>query len=118
MTDAVFAKAIPILASLDLVRTLAFYQAKLGFTVHQFESASYGIAVRGATELHFWACGDRKISENTSCYLRVSDIKAIHSELKEKLPDMGDIVHTDWGMDELYVIDPDGNLLKFGQDRA
>ena len=28
---------------------------------------------------------------------------------------MGEIVETPWGMDELYVRDPSGNLVKFGQ---
>ena len=28
------------------------------------------------------------------------------------------VVRTAWGMDELCVIDPDGNLLKFGQESS
>jgi len=116
--SASFGKSIPVLASLDMARTLSFYRNVLGFTVSHFENAGYGIAVRGDTEIHFWACADRNIAENTSCYLRVPDIRAVHRELSATLPDLGDIVHTDWGMDELYVIDPDGNLIKFGQERG
>jgi catechol 2,3-dioxygenase-like lactoylglutathione lyase family enzyme len=118
MSDASFGKSIPVLASLNLPQTLMFYQDVLGFQVHYFENASYGVATRAGTELHFWACSDANIAENTSCYLRVADIQAVHAELRSKLPSLGDIVHTDWGMDELYVIDPDGNLLRFGQERA
>ena len=119
MTRATFGKAIPVLASLDMVRTLSFYESVLGFKTHHFQdsSSSYGIAVRDDTELHFWACDDKKIAENTSCYLRVLDVHAVHRELSAKLPTLGNVVRTDWGMDELYVIDPDGNLLKFGQER-
>ncbi|MCA1323057.1 bleomycin resistance protein [Herbaspirillum sp. alder98] len=117
MTPPLFGKAIPVLASLDLPRTLAFYQTALGFEVHHFAEAGYGIAQRDGTELHFWTCADRHIAENTSCYLRVADIRAVHAELSQRIPSLGEVVQTDWGMDELYVIDPDGNLLKFGQER-
>ena len=116
MNSATFGKAIPVLASLDMARTLAFYESVLGFATRNFDG-SYGIAVRGDTEVHFWACDDRSIAENTSCYVRVEDIRAVYREIKEKLPSLRDVVHTEWGMDELYVLDPDGNLLKFGQER-
>lgn len=76
------------------------------------------MAVRGDTELHFWACDDKYIAENTSCYIRVEDIVAVHRELSLKLPSLQTVVRTSWGMDELYVIDPDGNLIKFGQESS
>jgi catechol 2,3-dioxygenase-like lactoylglutathione lyase family enzyme len=116
MVDATFGKAIPVLASLDMARTLSFYESVLGFATRSFGD-SYGIAARGDTEIHFWACDDRHIAENTSCYIRVADVQAVHGEIKDKLPSLRDVVHTEWGMDELYVLDPDGNLLKFGQER-
>jgi hypothetical protein len=28
---------------------------------------------------------------------------------------VGEVVETPWGMDELYVYDPSGSLVKFGQ---
>lgn len=118
MNTPLFGQAIPVLASLDLPRTLAFYESVLGFEVHHFAQAGYGIAQRDGTELHFWKCTERHIAENTSCYLRVSDIDAVHAELRQRIPSLGAVVHTEWGMDELYVVDPDGNLLKFGQQRA
>ena len=116
MSSASFGKAIPVLASLDMERTLEFYGNVLGFRTQHFEGLSYGMAVRGDTELHFWACADRHIAENTSCYIRVEDIAAIHRELSPKLASLQAVVRTAWGMDELYVIDPDGNLIKFGQE--
>ncbi|MBT2301884.1 VOC family protein [Variovorax paradoxus] len=109
---------IPVLASLDLTRTLDFYKSVLGFQTRHFADFSYGMAVRGDTELHFWACDDKHIAENTSCYIRVADIAAVHRELSPKLPSLQDVVRTAWGMDELYVIDPDGNLIKFAQESS
>ena len=116
MTLPSFGKAIPVLASLDMKRTLDFYENVLGFRTHHVEGFSYGMAVRGDTEIHFWACNEKHIAENTSCYLRVEDIAAVHRELSPKLPALQAVARTAWGMDELYVIDPDGNLIKFGQE--
>ena len=118
MTHPNFGQAIPVLASLNMARTLAFYADVLGFTTHHVEGYTYGIAVRGGTELHFWDCADPHIAQNTSCYLRVDDIAAVYQELIQRLPGLQPVAHTAWGMDELYVIDPDGNLIKFGQASA
>lgn len=118
MNHSSLGKAIPVLASLDMARTLDFYATTLGFQTRHFEGSGYGIAVRGATELHFWACGDKYIAENTSCYIRVADIEALYQELRTRLPSLQPVVHTAWGMDELYVFDPDGNLIKFGQESS
>ncbi|OGB13208.1 MAG: glyoxalase [Burkholderiales bacterium RIFCSPLOWO2_12_67_14] len=118
MEHANFGKAIPVLASLNLKRTLDFYKTVLGFQTRQFEEFAYGMAVRGDTELHFWACDDKRIAENTSCYIRVEDIAAVHRELSPRLPSLRDVVRTAWGMDEIHVIDPDGNLIKFGQESS
>ncbi|SDV47457.1 Catechol 2,3-dioxygenase [Chitinasiproducens palmae] len=113
--DTTFGKAVPVLASLDMPRTLAFYRDVLGFQTHSFEDASYGIATRGAVEIHFWRCGDRVIAENTSCYIHVADIESLHAELTTTVADLLPVRRTPWGMAELYVHDPDGNLIKFGQ---
>ena len=110
-----FGKAIPVMASLDIARTLKFFEETLGFKTQHMEDFPYGIAVRGDTEIHFWACDDKYIAENTSCYVRVVDIDALHEELNAKLGTLQGVRKTAWGMAELYVHDPDGNLIKFGQ---
>lgn len=111
-----FVKAIPILASLNIERSLKFFNEVLGFKTKHFEGFSYGMAARGDTEIHFWACDEKHIAENTSCYIRVADINALHAELSAKLPTLQGVTTTAWGMAELYVFDPDGNLIKFGQE--
>jgi catechol 2,3-dioxygenase-like lactoylglutathione lyase family enzyme len=118
MTQPSFGQAIPVLASPDMERTLEFYRNVLGFQTQHFEGYSYGMAVRSGIELHFWACNYRYVSENTSCYIRVRDIAAIYQELSSKLPSLKTVVHTAWGMDELYVTDPDANLIKVGQESS
>ena len=110
---SMFDRAIPVLASLDIVSSLDFFH-KLGFETHNFGDHNYGIAIREHIEIHFWLCTDRYVAENTSCYIRVNDIHALRADFAARTK-VGGVVETPWGMDELYVWDPSGNLVKFGQ---
>lgn len=110
----VLLKAVPLLASTDIARTIDFYRS-LGFKGHYLEDFSYGMAEWGEVELHFWKCEDKRIAESTSCYIRVSDINAVREALIKVLPELQEVKRTAWGTAELYVLDPDGNLLKFGE---
>ena len=110
---SMFDRAIPVLASLEIATSLDFFH-KLGFETHDFGDHNYSIAIREHIEIHFWLCADKHVAENTSCYVRVNDIHALHADLAKRF-DVGEIVETPWGMDELYVIDPSGSLVKFGQ---
>ena len=44
----------------------------------------------------------------------MSDIHALRADFAKRY-DVGGVVETPWGMDELYVFDPSGGLVKFGQ---
>jgi len=111
---AVIQQCIPTLATLDQEETIAFYRDKLGFSLLR-RDPDYLILRRDGFELHFWACDDRLIAENTSCYLRVSDVDALHREIAGRGLDVIPPSLRLWGMKEFYVIDPHGNLLRFGQ---
>ena len=115
MPDAtsMFDHAVPVLASLDIATSLDFFH-KLGFETHDFGDHNYGIAIREHIELHFWLCTDKHVAENTSCYVRVHDIRALRADFAKRI-DVAGVVETSWGMDELYVWDPSGSLVKFGQ---
>ena len=115
MPDAtsMFDHAVPVLASLDIATSLDFFH-KLGFETHVFGDHNYGIAIREHIELHFWLCTDKHVAENTSCYVRVHDIRALRADFAKRI-DVAGVVETSWGMDELYVWDPSGSLVKFGQ---
>ena len=112
---SMFDRAIPVLASLDIAASLDFFN-KLGFETRDFGDHDYGIAIREHIEIHFWACTDKHVVESTSCYVRVNDVRALHADLARRI-DVGKVVETPWGMDELYVWDPSGSLVKFGQVR-
>lgn len=106
---------VPVLASLDLDASIGFYVERLGFAeAARYED--YAIVRRDGCEIHFWACSDRRIAENTSCYVRVADVQALHEELSRNGLQMEPPVVRPWGMKECHVIDLHGNLLKFGQD--
>ena len=108
-----FDRAIPVLASLEIAASLDYFH-KLGFETRDFGDYNYGIATREHIEIHFWLCTDKYIAENTSCYVRVNDIHALRAEFAKSL-DVGEVVETPWGMDELYVYDSGGGVVKFGQ---
>ena len=105
---------VPVLASLDLNQSVAFYTERLGFA-KQLQADDYLIVSRDGAEIHFWLCHERHLAENTSCYVRVADTQLLFDEFTSRgLPVRPPEVRA-WGMKELYVIDPHGNLLKFGE---
>ena len=113
------AKACPLLASANIADSLAWYRDKLGFAV-RLELEEYGIVERDHVELHFWLCKGRHIAENTSAYIRVEGIDDMHQAL-QTASEGGEVTPVSdrpWGMREFYVIDPDGNLLRFGEQVA
>ncbi|XAH22513.1 VOC family protein [Xylophilus sp. GW821-FHT01B05] len=105
---------IPVLASLDLNESAAFYADRLGFAA-RLRTEDYLILAREGCELHFWRCSERHIAENTSCYVR-GDTRALHADFAARGLNVEPPREQPWGMRELYVIDPHGNLLKFGEE--
>lgn len=104
---------VPVLASLDLDESAAFCADRLGF-MPRLRTDDYLIAERDGCELHFWLCTERHIAENTSCYVR-GDTRALHADFAARGLAVDPPREQPWGMRELYVIDPHGNLLKFGE---
>lgn len=112
MTD--LARAIPVLASLDIGQSRLFYTARLGFTaIH--EDAGYLIVRREEMEIHFWRTEDRQFPENTSCYIRGGQVPALYREFRDRgVPRLSDFAVRPWNMKEFHLHDPHGNLLRFG----
>lgn len=114
-----YARAIPLLASLDIAESAAFYRTALGF--HGEELGDYLIMIRDEIELHFWLCAEPHIAENTSCYIRGGQVPSLYEDFqaREELivahkGRLTDFAVRDWNMKEFYIHDPHGNLLKFG----
>ena len=108
------ALTIPILASLDIAESAAFYADRLGFTVG-YQDAGYLIVRRDEMEIHFWKTDDRRFPENTSCYIRGGQVAALHAEFEKRgVERLSPFEVRPWKMKEFFVHDPHGNLLKFG----
>jgi catechol 2,3-dioxygenase-like lactoylglutathione lyase family enzyme len=104
---------VPVLASLNLAETRQFYGDRLGFTT-LLDMDNYLILQRDGCELHFWPCSERHIAENTSCYVR-ADTELLHADFTARGLTLAPPIIQPWGMKEMFVIDPHGNLLKFGE---
>ena len=104
---------VPVLASLNLAETLQFYTRHLGFAP-LLEMDNYLILQRDGCELHFWPCNERHIAENTSCYVR-ANTAVLYADFAARGLQVAPPVTQPWGMKEMVVIDPHGNLLKFGE---
>jgi catechol 2,3-dioxygenase-like lactoylglutathione lyase family enzyme len=109
------ARTIPVLPSPDLAETSTFYTESLGFAATLYEAERYLIVRRREMEIHFWHSEDRKLPEVSSCYIRGSEIVALHAEFRARsIPRISDLTFRPWQMTEFYVWDPHGNLLRFG----
>ena len=111
-----FKTIAPILPSLNLEETKAFYREKLGFEIVA-EFDGYLLTSRDEIGLHFWICDDRKICESSGCYFYVEEIEAIYAELEAQnvIHPNGTLRRTDYGMLEFAVLDCHGNLLRIGE---
>jgi catechol 2,3-dioxygenase-like lactoylglutathione lyase family enzyme len=107
------AMTIPVLASLNIEETRAFYTEKLGFETETY--GDYLIAKRDRMEIHFWLAKDPVLPENTSCYIRGRQIVALYAEYSAQgVERLSDFAVRPWNMKEFHIHDPHGNLLRFG----
>ena len=108
---ATLKRIAPIFPVRDLSVGLAHY-ALLGFTTRMYEGGGYGFASRDGVEIHLGIAGDT--AGRASAYLFVDDA----DELASTWQSAGVAVHppqdTEWGQHEGVVVDPDGNLIRFG----
>jgi len=107
--------AIPKLASLDVERSLTFFE-RLGFErVHT--SREYGVARRDSVSVHFWLCDDPRIPRETGCRITVQGVDELfetYSKLGVIHP-KGHLESKPWGTREFSILDTDGNLVTFNE---
>lgn len=110
-----FVTATPVLASLDIERSVEFFCSRLDFKKIYAEQGSYGIVAGGSVNIHFWACADRRIAEATGCRVGVKGIQTLYSQCvgHEIVHPNAPIAKTPWGNHEFAILDPDGNLITF-----
>ena len=110
-----FVIATPVLASLDIERSVEFFCSKLGFTKIQEEQGAYGIVSSGAVSIHFWACTDRKIAEASGCRVGVRGIERLYAQCVKSgiVHPNAPLVKAPWGSQEFGILDPSGNIVTF-----
>lgn len=110
--------ATPKLPMRSITATQQYYVNQLGFTV----TGNYGnylLVKKDNAELHFFLFEELEPSQNYGqVYIRVQDIDTLYNELK----DAGVAIHPNaplqtrpWGQREFALLDPDNNLLTFGE---
>jgi hypothetical protein len=106
----------PVFAVRDLDVALTHYE-KLGFATRTYHGGGYGYAIRDGIEIHLGVVPsqDQRVS---TAYLFVVDADGLAQEWRSA----GVAVHppqdTEWGRREGAVVDPDGNVIRFGSRLA
>lgn len=109
---------IPKLPMRNLTATKQYYSLQLGFEVTG-EYVDYLIMQKGMVEIHFFAFKELDPRENYGqVYIRTTDIDQVYQELQDNLTQIhpnGHLQDKPWGQREFSLLDPDNNLLTFGQ---
>src|SRR5437870_4732967 len=80
----ILTRAAPVLASLNIERTVSFFCSRLGFTRVYVDAGTWGIVSRDNVQIHFWPCPERYIAEHTSCRVYVEGIDELFDELNSQ----------------------------------
>ncbi len=100
--------------------TREFYVGKLGFrVVGNRDYDGYLMVEKDHIELHFFEYNELDPKENYGqVYLRTNDIDKLYAWLLEHnvaIHPNGKLETKPWGQKEFALLDPDNNLLTFGQ---
>jgi uncharacterized glyoxalase superfamily protein PhnB len=103
----------PIFAVRDLDAAMGHYQ-RLGFATRRYEGVGYAFATRDGIELHLGTVAAHRDHQVSSAYLWVDDADALAAEWRAAGVEVHEPEDTEWGQHEGAVVDPDGNVIRFG----
>jgi hypothetical protein len=108
----------PKLPMRDKVATRDYYVNKLGFKeVGNFDS--YLIIQKDNIQIHFFEFRELDPKVNYGqVYIRTNDIDSLYKSMldsKQSIHPNGSLETKPWGQREFSMLDPDSNLLTFGQ---
>ena len=107
-------RSAPILPVGDLGIALDFYR-QLGFLTREYDRGGYGFAERDGVEIHLGVVKSLQASlAKHSAYLWVDDADALAEEWSAAGVNVHMPEDTEWGQREGAVVDPYGNVLRFG----
>jgi len=96
------------------VRVALAYYDRLGFATREYGDAIYGFAVDGDVEIQVGIVPDGKATVPATAYLYVEDADELAQEWTSAGGDVRPPEDTEWGQREGVLIDPDGNIIRFG----
>ncbi len=99
--------------------TKDFYVNKLGFQIFGADYEGYLMVQKDHIQIHFFEFKGLDSKENyAQVYIRTDDIDAWYQlalNKKVSMPEAGHLEIKPWQQKEFSVLDPDHNLLTFGQ---
>ena len=101
----------PIFPVRDLSTALAHYE-RLGFATRAYAGGGYGFATRDGIEIHLGVVTEPFTT--SSAYMFVDDADAVADTWRAAGVEVHPPVDTEWGRHEGAVVDPDGNVIRFG----
>ena len=114
------ARIVPILPVRNLARAMDFYRL-LGFSPHAWRDGdTYAFLTRDQLDIHLRTAPDLIEGQNPSgvyFYLADNTAAALESEFRATgVKILSPLAPREWNMNEFVLSDPDGNLLRFGED--
>jgi uncharacterized glyoxalase superfamily protein PhnB len=86
---------------------------RLGFEVRAYERGGYGFAARDRVEIHLGVVPEND-HRTCSAYLFVDDADELAVAWRSAGVEVRSPEDTEWGQHEGAVVDPDGNVIRFG----
>lgn len=120
MKKHTIARMAPILPVSDLEHAMAYYR-RLGFSAEPYQNGDeYAFLTRDQLEIHLRTASDLIEGRNPSgvyFYLACGKAAPLEAEFRAAhVPILSPLAPREWQMNEFVLSDPDGNLLRFGED--
>jgi len=111
---------IPKLPMRSKTATRDFYVIQLGFTdIGSADFAGYLLLKKDNAEIHFFEFKELDPNENYGqVYIRATGIESLYQSMLDNnnsIHPAGHLQTKPWGQKEFAMLDPDNNLLTFGQ---
>ena len=107
-------KIAPILPAHSISETNLFYTNKMKFLTHNY--GNYLVAKKDQVEIHYVEWTGKEKFVPSSCYIfenNIEDLFARFSSMDVMNP-KGNLKDNVWGKKEFYIVDNNGNILRFG----
>ena len=108
-------RVAPVFPVSDLGAALAYYRW-LGFGARQWRAGGYGFVTFDGAEIHLGLEPDldTRADRRSTAYLFVEDADALARTWLAAGGDVRFPQDTEWGQHEGVLVDPDGNVIRFG----